>query len=266
MSDDALLRRIVDAVLGPPDPERDRALEAELADRPDLLDELQELREAWSDLADLPAREPPEGARSRAEAAVLRALARSTEATRRAPGARDAPRPGASEPAPDVGGSHRPALRAAAAVLLFLAGGVAGAWLRPRLGPSPDTGPGLAPGEGAPAPTTSATAEEPRFVLLIRGGDLPDNEEAAIREMEGWVTRIWSADRLVWADRFLPERAVWVGGEQPLSEEAQPVGGFFLIRAPDREEAVRIARQSPHLAWGGIVEVIPVARGPGASP
>ncbi|NIR77859.1 MAG: hypothetical protein GWM92_04625, partial [Gemmatimonadetes bacterium] len=95
---------------------------------------------------------------------------------------------------------------------------------------------------------------------------LPGNEAAAIREMEGWVTRIWNADRLVWADRFLPERAVWVGGERPPSDEAQPVGGFFLIRAPDREEAVRIARQSPHLAWGGVVEVVPVARGPGASP
>lgn len=280
MSDDALLRRIADAVLGPPDPERDRALEADLADRPELLDEFRQLREAWRDLADLPAREPPDGARERAEAAVLRALGRRVQ--RPAVGARDGAgasgAPGTVLSVADsretkrarVGG--RPAARAAAAVLLFLSGAAAGAWAWPRIGPSPAAGPGVAPDPGGPpgvgpaAPTTSSTADEPRFVLLIRGGDLPGNEEAAIREMEGWVTEIWSADRLVWADRFLPERAVWVGGERPASEEAQPVGGFFLIRAPDREEAVRIAGESPHLAWGGVVEVIPVARGPGASP
>jgi hypothetical protein len=41
---------------------------------------------------------------------------------------------------------------------------------------------------------------------------------------------------------------------------ANPVTGFFVIRAAGLAEAVEIARGCPHLAYGGEISVRPVAR------
>ena len=36
--------------------------------------------------------------------------------------------------------------------------------------------------------------------------------------------------------------------------------GYFLIQAESYEEAVRVARQSPHIAYGGTIEVREIER------
>lgn len=228
MNDEALHRRILDAVLAPPDPERDRALERELADRPELLREYRRLREVWGTLGELPVHEEPEGARSRAE-----------EAARTAIGA---------EGVREVAGRRSRALTAAAIALAFLGGAGAGVWWS-----SPEP-------QEVPTSAAAATVDDgARYVLLIRGGDSPDGEEAATAAMTDWARELFSRDRLLWAERLTAERGLRVGAEPGAGGGGPAVGGLFVIRAADREEAARIARDAPHLAWGGVVDVLPTA-------
>jgi hypothetical protein len=41
----------------------------------------------------------------------------------------------------------------------------------------------------------------------------------------------------------------------PYSETKEWLGGFFLVEAPNYNAAVEIARQCPHLEYGGTIEV-----------
>ncbi len=41
----------------------------------------------------------------------------------------------------------------------------------------------------------------------------------------------------------------------PYSETKEVIGGYFAIRAEDYDEAVRISRDCPHLAFGGTIEI-----------
>lgn len=221
MIDDLLRRRIYEAVTGPPDPERDIALEGELAESPEALAEYSRLKAIWRDLKDLPADEPPMDAREAARKAVLAAAGRLA----------------------------RPRMRllanVAAGVLLFLGGTGLGAWLTTSGGPA-----------------TDPADDQPAYVLFIRGGDLPGSERDAAAEMGRWAGDLAESRRLEAAGRLLRSEAVWVGEKPASRNDASPIGGFFLVRARDLSQAVAMARQSPHLRWGGVVEVVPVAPGP----
>lgn len=235
MNDDALSRRLLDAVLAPPDPERDRALEAELSDHPELLREYRELRGAWKTFGHLPVGEPPEGARERAERAVRTA-------------AREAGRTAPAGPRRKWG---RRAFAAAALLVAFLGGAGVGAWW-------------TSPRE-TPLPTSEAPAEVadgPRYVLLIRGGGDAEDPEALTEAMVGWARELWSQDRLLWAERLTADASVRVGGGAAPAPVEPRVGGLFVIRASDREEAARLAGKAPHLAHGGVVDVLPTGVAP----
>lgn len=233
MADERELReRMIEAVIGAEDASSRRLLE-ELEHHPELEREYHRLREAWESLGDLRPPGPPEGARERARertrALFLAAVAREGET---APGGR----PG----------------RVAAGVLLFIAGGVLGLFAAGMLGVGDDS---------SARPASTPSDGRPSFALLIRGGDLPGNEAAATEAMTRWAVRLASEGRLAFATELDPEAAIRLGAGAAGAGGDLPVGGLFVVRAEDRAEAARLAGSSPHLAWGGAVDVVPVVPG-----
>lgn len=223
MSDDALRRRLIDRVLGSPDPDRERALIEALREEPELLAEYRRLRAAWDALGELPAHEPPEGARARAAGALEEAMGADS-------------RPG------------RPIawLRMAAAILLFVSGVAVGVWLERDGRPIP----------GPDAPALVEGDDRPRYALLIRSFERPGDVDASHAAMTDWARDLWSQERLVWAELLFPASAVRIGASE---EPGDPIGLLFMIRAENRAAALRVARQAPHLDWGGSVEVVPTS-------
>ena len=136
----------------------------------------------------------------------------------------------------------------AAAVLLFASGWFAGSLRRPAL-----------------------TPHGQQFLLLLRQGAIaeasPKQEANRVREYGAWARSLHSKGVLVFAEKLADETrllsatqvtspSLGVGAGTPPG----PIRGFFLIRAGNLEEALRIAHECPHLRYGGVIEVRPVAK------
>jgi hypothetical protein len=256
MTDDTLRNRLLDRVMGPPDPEPDPELDAALAADPELLAEYRRLEAAWERLAGLPVHDPPAGAREAARAGLLEAMAEAAfgaadegssdaEAQRasaeKVPGRRTRARPG---------GPLRPAwaVHVAAALVFFMAGVGVGLWSAPA-----------APALPSPAsPELTDGDDRPRFALLIRAPERPDGVTAMVPDLTGWAAELWADERLVWADRTFYEAGERVGAADACPGR-DPVGVLFMIRAADRAEAVRLAAEAPYLDEGLSVEVLPTS-------
>lgn len=105
------------------------------------------------------------------------------------------------------------------------------------------------------------------FVLIIRRDMVskdavpsPEQMQAAIKPFQDWIGGIAAQNKLVsppkrWdADgRVVKQDNLVING--PYAEIKESVGGLFLIRAKDYEEAVEIAKGCPILQWGASVEV-----------
>jgi hypothetical protein len=126
---------------------------------------------------------------------------------------------------------RRPATLAAAAVLCFAAGLFA----------------------GRQAPTQAAVAVTPKYALLLYGGaeadsSAPDRSRAV--EYGRWAAGL-SGDAAFVSGEELGR----VVGELPNQSGREPVAGFFLIDAGSDAIAMQIARDCPHLKYGGRVVV-----------
>lgn len=112
------------------------------------------------------------------------------------------------------------------------------------------------------------------YLLLLRGGDGPRRagEEVSPAEMEAYLTpyRDWLAEltrdgSLLSARRLDADGSKTLRGaggdvaviDGPYTESKDIVGGYYLIGAGSRAEALAIARRCPHLANGGSVEFRP---------
>lgn len=143
--------------------------------------------------------------------------------------------------------SSSPWMRAAAAVLLAALGFAAGAWwMRP-----------------APA-ITAVDRGGPRFLLLLHETPVsqassPERLHALIEEYKSWAADgarqgfLLDGEKLKDARYLLPETSGASGARAEGTEG--PIGGYFVIRAGDYEEALRLARTCPHLRHGGRIEV-----------
>lgn len=138
-----------------------------------------------------------------------------------------------------------PALRAAAVVVLVGAGVVAG-----RMMPRDD---------GDRGSGTVIDADAGAFLFLIRGTE-PDRiapAEELVAEYGAWAEELATEGRLIGGERLTDDPGLWVGKEGPGLEV---VSGFFLVRAMDYVEAEKIALASPHVAFGGTIEVRAIDR------
>lgn len=172
---------------------------------------------------------------------------------------------------PPTGGERAPSrertvgrlLAAAATAVLCVALGASGAlWL---------TSGGGAPGGEAPAGGPAGEpAVEPAgntYALLLLSGpgefEISQAEEAQrVQEYSGWAGQLAQAGRLVAGEKLADEARLLSEADASAAARLTPadrgdgiLAGFFLIRAADDEEAVRIAADCPHLRYGGQVEV-----------
>lgn len=112
----------------------------------------------------------------------------------------------------------------------------------------------------------------PEFLLLLHepphAARLPA-EAALVQEYTEWATRLARDGMLVDAHKLADEPAVWLAGTKGvLDPETAPgaaggdavIGGYFVIQASDRERAVAVARTSPHLKYGGMIELRAIER------
>jgi hypothetical protein len=87
----------------------------------------------------------------------------------------------------------------------------------------------------------------------------PEQMQQAIKPFQDWIGGIAAQNKLVsppkrWdLDGRVVKDNVVING--PYAEIKESVGGLFLIRANDYDEAVEIARGCPIIKWGAVVEV-----------
>jgi hypothetical protein len=88
----------------------------------------------------------------------------------------------------------------------------------------------------------------------------PEQMQAAIKPFQDWIGGIAAQNKLVsppkrWdADgRVIKQNNTVING--PYAEIKESIGGLFIIRAENYEEAVEIAKGCPILQWGATVEL-----------
>jgi len=152
------------------------------------------------------------------------------------------------------GWGRTPATLAAGVVLGFLAANVVAS----RGAPPPSTGPS--------GPGVSASTEAPagQFLLLLREppeGIQPEGLAPAelVAEYAAWAGDLAAEGSLVAAEKLADDGRVIAATDGLATALGGPVpeliSGFFHVRAESYEAAVRAARASPHLQYGGTIEI-----------
>ena len=110
------------------------------------------------------------------------------------------------------------------------------------------------------------------YLLLLRQaqttlGPTAPPESALAREYGEWAADLSTNGTLLAAEALDDDATRFVGQDGEIDSEtgrqvAPYISGFFLVRAPDIEGAVRTAQSSPHLGYGGWVEVHPTSQPP----
>jgi len=107
-----------------------------------------------------------------------------------------------------------------------------------------------------------------QYLLLLRQGAMvetsPSEEDALVKEYAAWGRALHEKGELVLAEKLADDLRLLPAAAQdpahiPQVESVSRVQGFFLIRATSLEDALRIARECPHLRHGGSIEVRPIA-------
>ena len=106
----------------------------------------------------------------------------------------------------------------------------------------------------------------PTFLLLLREGEAfpvtGADTESLVAEYADWARRLAADGRLAAAEKLAGGgRLLAPAGDSvavsplPVSAGEERIGGFFVIRASDLDDAIRIARRAPHLRHGGSIEL-----------
>lgn len=110
-----------------------------------------------------------------------------------------------------------------------------------------------------------------KFLIIFRGGYYPDElrNDAEFRKKEmarwmNWIEKLTREGRFIAGQPLEPTgRVVSQRGQTitdgPYPEGKEIIGGYFLVRASDLDDAVRLSDDSPDWDYGGIVEVRKIA-------
>jgi hypothetical protein len=89
-----------------------------------------------------------------------------------------------------------------------------------------------------------------------------DAEQRIVGEYVAWARSMHERGILVDADRLSDESYAYlhvrngkIAVEDELLDGGSHLGGFYLVRAKDLDAAIELARQSPHLKYGGEIEI-----------
>jgi hypothetical protein len=108
------------------------------------------------------------------------------------------------------------------------------------------------------------------FMLIFRGTDWyqglsPDQMQQVADQWMEWFHRLKAQGTVLAGDPLEPQGKVVSGrngrvvSDGPFVESKETIGGYFLLKVADFDQAVAIARQCPGLPYGIRVEVRPVA-------
>lgn len=205
--------------------------------------EAEALDEIWAQLGRLDVARPDD-VRMRGIEAALSAAARSIQSPEGSAGQTDAHAPTvAPKPVLQLRGRRRATLVAA------LSGALAAGFVL-----------GFASGQFRGAERSSAPAVQPtpRFLLLLHEPALaialePGESRARVAEYAAWARSLYADGRLVMAEKLGDEPGAWLPTAPHAADDV--VSGFFLIVAENAADALNVARASPHLKYGGRIEI-----------
>lgn len=108
----------------------------------------------------------------------------------------------------------------------------------------------------------------PKFMLLLYDDPStfavmsPEDMQQAIEKYIRWGTKLREAGVLLASDKLTDEPGKVMRGkgsvrvtDGPYSETKEVLGGYYLVEAETYDRAVEHARDSPHLEYGGTIEV-----------
>ena len=113
-------------------------------------------------------------------------------------------------------------------------------------------------------------SEQARFMLILRGGKAdrtfsPNDYGAIIQKYHNWIDELRKSGRYEGGEP-LEEQGKTLSGDRgrlvtdgPFAEAKEAVGGYFIFKAANLEEAAEIAKGCPILDNGGTVEVRKIA-------
>lgn len=104
-----------------------------------------------------------------------------------------------------------------------------------------------------------------KFMLIFHGGQpegmSPDEIQAHFGKWFAWIEKLNKTEQYVSGEPLLPGGKLVSGKngktvtDGPFTEGKEVVGGFFIIKAKDLDEAVTIAKDSPDFDLHGTVQV-----------
>lgn len=103
------------------------------------------------------------------------------------------------------------------------------------------------------------------FMLIFINGEgtkdfSPEQMQNNMNEWFGWINDLKSKGIYVSGEALLPggkkvKGAAPVITDGPFAESKEVVGGYFIIKAADIDEASELSKSCPDLPYGGVVEV-----------
>lgn len=109
----------------------------------------------------------------------------------------------------------------------------------------------------------------PEFILLLHetpadfASVSPDEIQAIIQEYTAWRDKIAKEGRYAGSNKLKDEGGRHLSSHNnqfrvvdgPYAEAKEIMGGYFIIKATGYDEAVEIAKNCPHLKYGGWIEL-----------
>ena len=108
----------------------------------------------------------------------------------------------------------------------------------------------------------------PKYMLLLYDNRSnwqsvsPEEMQKAIEKYVAWGARLRGKNALVASHKLADDVGKVMRGkgqvrvtDGPYSETKEVLGGYYLVEAPDYNTAVEYCKDSPHLEYGGTIEV-----------
>ncbi len=105
----------------------------------------------------------------------------------------------------------------------------------------------------------------PKFMLLLfdtpsdYAGMTPEQMQQVVKEYGAWAQEMGKAGKLEGGEKLADEggKVITQSGvtDGPFAESKEVLGGYFTINAASYDEAVEIARGSPHAKYGASTHV-----------
>lgn len=101
-------------------------------------------------------------------------------------------------------------------------------------------------------------------MFLFRGGDVsklsPQQQEAQMGKWFAWVEKLRKDDLYISGEPLSPGGKTISGSKKavtdgPFAESKEVIGGFFVVKAKNFDEALQMAKEAPDFDLGGSVEV-----------